>query len=314
MRYFDFIWFAILSLGALFVAKPVVRKSWSKTRKLIFSILVGASLYFLSAFIFVATKERPEDHLARWVFCRLLHMDTLEACKPVVVSGSTDIPSNEFSSNRNGKKSDSHDRQPEKRVEEDCDRLAASAEDPRRPDGVTGVRISEIDPTRAISACERAMQLQPSVARFAFQAGRAAAAGHDFVRAYQHYQAAANLGHELAMYNLGQLYALGKGVPQNFIRARQWYDRAGALGATQALNQIGVFYSRGEGVNQDFSQARHWFEKAAALGNQEAMTNLGFVYLEGYGVKQDAAEARKWFELAAKLGEPTAKKKLQDLR
>jgi len=98
---------------------------------------------------------------------------------------------------------------------------------------------------------------------------------------------------------LGDIYLVGKNLPQDYATAREWYEKAAAQGLSQAQNSLGALYHNGQGVSRDYATARGWFEKAAAQDNAWAQHNLGVLYLNGQGVPQDYATAVEWFEKAA---------------
>jgi uncharacterized protein len=97
----------------------------------------------------------------------------------------------------------------------------------------------------------------------------AAAAPQDYAQALVWYQKAADQNHALAQFNLGQMYALGHGMPKNDAMALMWIRRAA-----------------------NFGDAGAQFD----LGNRCARESL-------HGTEMDAAESRieafKWFSLAA---------------
>ena len=70
-----------------------------------------------------------------------------------------------------------------------------------------------------------------------------------------------------AQYNLGQLYANGRGVPQDYATAQKWYEKAASQNHAWAQVQLGQLYANGRGVPQDYATARKWYERAAARGN-----------------------------------------------
>ena len=112
------------------------------------------------------------------------------------------------------------------------------------------------------------------------------------------YEKAAAKDNAIAMFNLGLLYANGRGMAQDYIRAREWYEKAAAKDYTSAMVNLGVLYANGQGVTQDYAKAREWYEKAAK-DNAIAMLNLGVLYVNGQGVTQDYIRAREWYEKAA---------------
>jgi TPR repeat protein len=120
-------------------------------------------------------------------------------------------------------------------------------------------------------------------------------------------------GSPWAQSQLGQLYANGRGVPQDYATARGWYEKAAAQGNTWAQAQLGQLYANGRGVPQDNKKARQWWEQAALQGNAQAQFNLGQLYANGRGVPQDYAAARGWYEKAAAQGNAWAQAQLGQL-
>jgi len=109
----------------------------------------------------------------------------------------------------------------------------------------------------------------------------------------------ADQGEPEAQYEIGYLYAVGNGMPQDFPRAGEWYKKAAAQGYAKAQFNLGVLYYEGHGVPQDSAKAREWFEKAAAQGYATAQLNLGMLYDSGLGVPKDSLRAYMWFSVAA---------------
>ena len=70
-------------------------------------------------------------------------------------------------------------------------------------------------------------------------------------------------------------------------------------GDTEAQNRLGELYAKGRGVPQDYTQARAWYEKAAAQGHPMAQNNLAELYFAGLGGPPDYVRAYMWVNLAA---------------
>jgi len=111
-------------------------------------------------------------------------------------------------------------------------------------------------------------------------------------------------GDAKAQYNLGALFDLGKGTPQDHAQAAVWYRKAAEQGNADAQYQLGAMYENGEGVPQDYAEAYFWLDLAASgtLGakfmqdearkwRDEAASNLGKTQ-----ILQTQERARKWFE------------------
>ena len=124
----------------------------------------------------------------------------------------------------------------------------------------------------------------------------------DYATALRLYRSFADQGSEDAQYNLGVLYATGRGVPQDYAVALEWYRRAANQGSGDAQHNLGVLYATGRGVPQDDAVALAWFRKAADQGYAAAQYDLGVLYATGSGVPQDYAVALAWFRRAADQG------------
>ena len=113
---------------------------------------------------------------------------------------------------------------------------------------------------------------------------------------------AAQQGDTRAQYNLGVLYVLGQGVPQDDVEGARWLRLAADQGYALAEYNLGVMYDNGRGVLQDDAEATRWFRLAADQGFIPAQHKLGVMYETGRGVPQDSAEAVRWYRLAADQG------------
>ena len=71
------------------------------------------------------------------------------------------------------------------------------------------------------------------------------------------------------------------------------------LGIAGAQFNLGVMYANGRGVLQDDFEAVHWYRRAADQGLAGAQFNLGVMYANGRGVLQDYVQAHMWFNLGA---------------
>jgi TPR repeat protein len=124
------------------------------------------------------------------------------------------------------------------------------------------------------------------------------------------YRLAADQGYAWAQFNLGNKYAKGQGVPQNDAEAARWYRLAADQGYADAQSDLGNMYANGEGVPQNDVEAVRWFRLAADQGNAVAQYNLGIAFGNGRGVPQNYAEAVRWYRLAADQGYASAQSNL----
>jgi len=69
----------------------------------------------------------------------------------------------------------------------------------------------------------------------------------DYASALREWQPYADKGDADALFNLGQAYKLGRGVPQDMVKAEMLYAKAAAKGHAQAGDNYGLLlYQRGE--------------------------------------------------------------------
>ena len=122
------------------------------------------------------------------------------------------------------------------------------------------------------------------------------------VTALQEFWTLAHQGHAGAQFNLGVLYARGRGVAQDFSQAARWYRLAAENGHALAQCNLGVLYEDGTGVLQNDEEASRWYRLAAEQGNAGGQNNLGRMYEEGRGVPRDFREAGVWYQKAAAQG------------
>ncbi|ETD24250.1 tetratricopeptide repeat protein [Helicobacter macacae] len=100
----------------------------------------------------------------------------------------------------------------------------------------------------------------------------------DYYNAKKYYEIACNKGNgDLAQsepcYNLGLMYANGKGVRQDYAKAAELYKKACDMKNANACYNIGVSYAKGQGVRQNSSTAKQYFGKACDLGEQVGCDN-----------------------------------------
>lgn len=135
----------------------------------------------------------------------------------------------------------------------------------------------------------------------------------NYVDALYYYQQAAELGSELAQFQLGQLYSLAQGTAQNERVATQWYQQAAKQGHAQAQFKLAYRYSKGVGVGQDHQQAIYWYQQAAEQGVLVAQYNLAYIYAQGQVTGRDYLKAAYWYQQAALQGDADAQNNLGKL-
>ncbi len=124
-----------------------------------------------------------------------------------------------------------------------------------------------------------------------FQAGIEAADRGDYLTALKDFQLSSERGVVSARYNLGVMYQLGLGVPQNYQEAARWYQKAAEQGDSQSQFNLGTMYDEGQGVPKDYVLAHMWMNLAAAKGVKEAVK--GRDLLEKLMTPAQLAEAQR---------------------
>jgi hypothetical protein len=135
-----------------------------------------------------------------------------------------------------------------------------------------------------------------------FKTGMDAYLRSDYATALREWQPLAEQGQAIAQYQIGLLYANGKGVVKDDAKARQWYEKAAVQGHTEAQVNLGVLLMYARGGQQDYKMAVYYLRLAANQGNDLAQRRLGQMYERGEGVQQDNVKAYMWYSLGASKG------------
>lgn len=108
-------------------------------------------------------------------------------------------------------------------------------------------------------------------------------AGVDAYRAGNYPTAIANFlplaveGNASAQFNLGVMYATGKGVLQNDAEAFRWYRLAAKQGNVSAQKILGFMYATGKGVQRDNALAHMWYNIGNANGDAQSGQNRDII-------------------------------------
>jgi hypothetical protein len=136
------------------------------------------------------------------------------------------------------------------------------------------------------------------------RAGMEAFRNKEYQKAFRELKAAAEAGQAEAQFDLGVLYAQGRGVQRDLTEATRWYRKAAEQGNAEAEFALGQMYSLGWGVPRDEADALRWLEMANDPDSTGPPTDWALV--EGYGVAKDDKEAAHWYQLAAEKGHAEA--------
>ena len=113
---------------------------------------------------------------------------------------------------------------------------------------------------------------------------------------YEATRHAAEQGDADAQFNLGSMYATGRGVPQDDAEAVRWYRLATEQGDASAQYLVGFAYATGRGVPEDDVTAHMWLNVAAATGDEAARTARENVAarMTREQIAEAQARAREW--------------------
>jgi hypothetical protein len=119
----------------------------------------------------------------------------------------------------------------------------------------------------------------------------AAAAAKGDSKALQKLQNLSEQGTASAQFQLGLMYATGKGVPKDGVLAERWYRKAAEQDDANAQNKLGAMYETGSVVSKDLVVAYMWYNLAAARGDPKFRSNRD--QLEKQMTPQQVADAQK---------------------
>ena len=88
-----------------------------------------------------------------------------------------------------------------------------------------------------------------------YEQGLTAYKQSDYQTAFKLWLPLAEQGNASAQFNLGDMYADGRGVKQDDVEAVKWFRKAAEQGDTMAQGRLGNVYSDGRGVKQDDFEA-----------------------------------------------------------
>ena len=71
------------------------------------------------------------------------------------------------------------------------------------------------------------------------------------------------------------MYHAGVGVEhQSYVKAFEYYEQAAQLGDADAQNGLGHMYATGQGVTKDELKAKEWWTASTAQGDEKAAKSL----------------------------------------
>jgi TPR repeat protein len=106
----------------------------------------------------------------------------------------------------------------------------------------------------------------------------------------------AERGHPWAQFALATALLKGEGVKINEEEAMNLFKICAKNGVAPALYNIGHMYAEGKGVEEpDEDEALEWYEKAAQAGDPQANFTLGSWHCQGRVVEEDWEKVKNSF-------------------
>ncbi|MCA1653171.1 MAG: SPOR domain-containing protein [Sphingomicrobium sp.] len=132
----------------------------------------------------------------------------------------------------------------------------------------------------------------------------------DYAGALAAWRPLAARGDADAMFNLGQAYRLGRGVPIDLGQAVDWYTRAANQGHVDAQTQLGILLFQ----NGNQLSAMRWLKSAADKGDARAELLYGTALFNGDGlVRRDPEAAYRYVASGAAQGLAAARTTLAEM-
>lgn len=136
----------------------------------------------------------------------------------------------------------------------------------------------------------------------------------DYEKAIYWFEKAGAQGCGESLFTIGKFYFDGLGVEQNSQKAFEYWLKAAQLGDDVAMVWVGNIYWLGfEVVDVDYYEAFRYYKMAAELGNSDGQYHVGDCYQRGLGVKKDIEKAKEWYRHAAAQGDKRAIEELKNM-
>ena len=131
----------------------------------------------------------------------------------------------------------------------------------------------------------------------------------DYAAAVAEWQEPAAQGDPDALFNMGQAYRLGRGVPQDMEQAEQFYLAAAQAGHVQAADTYGLMLFQ-DGRR---TEALPYVQAASRRGDPRAQYLIGIAHFNGDLVERDWERAYALLSLANGAGLPQAGPAIQQM-
>ncbi|GBC02992.1 hypothetical protein RclHR1_04920001 [Rhizophagus clarus] len=120
-------------------------------------------------------------------------------------------------------------------------------------------------------------------------------------KAFELYQKAANLGNNIAQFNLAFMYDKGEYVDKDDDKAFELFKKSAEGEYPGGISELGYCYYNGIGTDVDKQKAFELYRKAANLRSSTAQYNLAFMY-ENEEIVKNINQAIYWYNKSAEQG------------
>ena len=119
-------------------------------------------------------------------------------------------------------------------------------------------------------------------------------------------KAASKAGLHEATEQIGRIYFLGIGVPQDRDIALPYIKSAAEGGMPTSQRVLGTIFYRGVVIPRSYELSMKWLKKAAHQGDANAMAKVAGLYNLGLGTEKDTQKGVMWSWLGARNGDAGA--------
>ncbi|MBR2903846.1 MAG: sel1 repeat family protein [Clostridia bacterium] len=123
-----------------------------------------------------------------------------------------------------------------------------------------------------------------------------------FAEALPCFEKAAKKGNVDALYKLGEMHFVGRGVDRDPARGVGYYEEAAKKGNVEACRMLGVAYAMGNGAPRDEKKSHEYFLAGAKKGNAFCQCKAAKNFMDGVGTKENPLEGFRWYMKAAEQG------------
>lgn len=186
-----------------------------------------------------------------------------------------------------------------------CDKAAADRRDPSWEGAAPASGLDAASAPAAIAACSKAIATPDPPGRSYYQLARAYLMNGQEALAMAQLQKAASLLYPAAMFELGNRYAAGRGVPKDAMKALGYYYKTVGV-YPAAYSKVAWMYANGIGASRDYRKAAVIYQLGIDAKDTSAYAGLGGLYRKGLGVPKDGKKACDLFKQGAAAGDAEA--------